>query len=190
MVKVFIIKQITKMKKYQVIFADLDGTLIETVSGNTFPEGVWDMRIRFGVLDKIREIHPKCLLIVSNQGGIEKGFVNRRNFDFKMEYLSRSITEYTGIPVEHSYCSSNDPDFKYRKPNIGMANSLLSKMSYRGIIEKDISPSEILMIGDASGKPGQFSDSDKKFAENAGFDYIDVEDFVGTKDNHYGDFTS
>ena len=35
-----------------------------------------------------------------------------------------------------------------------------------------------LMIGDASGKEGQFSDSDKKTAENFGIDYMDVEDFV------------
>ena len=35
-----------------------------------------------------------------------------------------------------------------------------------------------LMIGDASGKEGQFSDSDKKTAENFGIDYMDVDDFV------------
>lgn len=34
------------------------------------------------------------------------------------------------------------------------------------------------MIGDASGKPGDFSDSDKKCAENFGIDYIDVRDFL------------
>ena len=37
---------------------------------------------------------------------------------------------------------------------------------------------ELLMIGDASGKEGQFSDSDKKTAENFGIDYMDVDDFV------------
>ena len=37
-----------------------------------------------------------------------------------------------------------------------------------------------LMIGDASGKEGQFSDSDKKTAENYHIDYIDVEDFINT----------
>ena len=166
------------MKKYKVIFSDLDGTLIETISGKTFPKGIWDMKIRFDVLDKIKKIKPECLLIVTNQGGIEKGFVNRRNFEFKMEYLCRSIKEYTGIPVEYSYCERNDPAYKYRKPNTGMLDSLMHKMFNRGIIENGIETDKMLMIGDASGKEGQFSDSDKKTAENFGIDYIDVEDFI------------
>lgn len=36
----------------------------------------------------------------------------------------------------------------------------------------------ILMIGDASGKEGQLSDSDKKTAGNFGCEYMDVDDFV------------
>lgn len=35
-----------------------------------------------------------------------------------------------------------------------------------------------LMIGDASGLEGQFSDSDKRTAENFGIDYLDVNEFV------------
>ena len=166
------------MKDYKVIFADLDGTIIDTISGETFPKGIWDMQIRFEVLDKIKGIKPKCLLIVSNQGGIEKGFVNRRNFEFKMEYLCRSIKEYTGIEVDYSYCVKNDNTCKYRKPSTGMLDSLMYKMINRGIIENDIETGKMLMIGDASGKEGQFSDSDKKTAENFGIDYMDVEDFV------------
>lgn len=169
---------VNKIKKYEVIFSDLDGTLIDTISGETFPKGIWDMKIKFDVLDKIKEIKPLCLLIVTNQGGIEKGFVNRRNFEFKMEYLCRSIKEYTGIEVEYSYCEKNDPNNEYRKPNIGMVDSLTYKMIDRGIIDNGIATYNILMIGDASGKEGQFSDSDKKCAENAGFDYMDVNDFI------------
>ena len=166
------------MKQYEVIFADLDGTLINTISGKTFPKGIWDMKLNFDVLDAIKKVNPKCLLIVTNQGGIEKGFVNERNFQFKMEYICRSIKEYTGIEVEYSYCTSNDKDNKYRKPNIGMIDSLTREMIKRGIIENGICTDNILMIGDASGKEGQFSDSDKRCAENAGFDYMDVVDFV------------
>lgn len=37
------------MKKYKVLFCDMDGTLIETASGETFPNGIWDMeRLQFG----------------------------------------------------------------------------------------------------------------------------------------------
>lgn len=166
------------LKGKKVLFCDLDGTLIETISGETFPKGIWDMQIRFEVLDKIKEIKPKCLLIVTNQGGIGKGFVNRRNFEFKMEYICRSIKEYAEIPVEYSYCEKNDPAYKYRKPNSGMLDSLMHKMINRGIVRNGIEIDKMLMIGDASGKEGQFSDSDKKTAENFGIDYIDVNDFV------------
>lgn len=165
------------MNKIEVIYADLDGTLIYPISGEIFPKGIWDMRFKFPVLDMIREIKPKCLLIVTNQGGIELGFVDRRNFEFKMEYICRSIKEYTGVTTEYSYCTSNDKNNKYRKPNIGMVDSLMRKMIKRGIVENGISTDSILMIGDASGKEGQFSDSDKKCAENAGFKYMDVDDF-------------
>ena len=53
------------MKEYKVIFADLDGTLIETISGETFPKSIWDMKLRFEVLDKIKEIKPEYLLIIT-----------------------------------------------------------------------------------------------------------------------------
>lgn len=52
------------------------------------------------------------------------------------------------------------------------------------VLQKDFgehSKSSMIMIGDASGKPGDFSDSDKKCAENFGIDYIDVEDFLNDK---------
>ena len=34
------------LKNKKVIFCDLDGTLIETISGETFPKGIWDMRLK------------------------------------------------------------------------------------------------------------------------------------------------
>lgn len=47
-----------------------------------------------------------------------------------------------------------------------------------GITYKDIE-TMTLMVGSASGLPGQFSDSDKVCAENAGVDYMDVIQFLG-----------
>ena len=165
------------MKKYDVIFSDLDGTLINTISGETFPKGIWDMQIRFEVLDKIKEIKPDYLLIVSNQGGIESGFVDADDFREKLEYAARAIREYCDCECYGSYCDTNDKSDPYRKPNTGMLDYLTER--YVGD-DFDYIKSVSLMIGDASGKEGQFSDSDKKTAENFGIDYMDVDDFVKT----------
>ena len=163
------------MKKYNVIFSDLDGTLIKTISGETFPKGIWDMQIRFEVLDKIKEVKPEYLLIVSNQGGIESGFVDADEFHAKSEYITRAIREYCDCKCYTMYCETNDKSDPYRKPNVGMLERLLER--YVGD-DFDYIKSVSLMIGDASGKEGQFSNSDKKTAENFGIDYMDVEDFV------------
>ena len=163
------------MKEYKVIFCDLDGTLIETISGETFPKGIWDMKIKFDVLDAIKKLNPKCILIVSNQGGIESGFVDAHDFRAKSEYITRAIREYCGCECYAMYCETNDKSDPYRKPNVGMLEGLLE--SYVGD-DFDYIKQKSLMIGDASGKEGQFSDSDKKTAENFGIDYLDVNDFI------------
>ena len=163
------------MKKYDIIFFDLDGTLIKTISGETFPKGIWDMQIKFEVLDVIKSLHPKYVFIVSNQGGIESGLVDEDNFRVKLDYVIIAIREYCGCKCYGACCRTNDKLNPKRKPNTGMLEYLIKKYAwnYSGNIKQ-----KSLMIGDASGKEGQFSDSDKKTAENFGIDYMDVEDFV------------
>lgn len=163
------------MKRYKVIFADLDGTLIDTISGETFPKGIWDMKIKFDVLDKIKELQPQYLFIVSNQGGIEKGIVNPNNFQAKLEFVCKAILEYCGCRCHAGYSDTNGKTDPFRKPNIGILEHLI-KIHVGN--DFDYIKSVSLMIGDASGKVGQFSDSDKKCAENFGIDYMDVEDFI------------
>lgn len=71
----------------------------------------------------------------------------------------------------YQYCDSMNKTNHRRKPNAGMLEWFVKGY-------KELQKSQILMIGDASGKPGDFSDSDKKCAENFGIDYIDVRDFL------------
>ena len=108
------------MKKYKVLFADLDGTLIDTVSGNTFPKGIWDMKLNFEVLDAIKKLTPKYIAIITNQGGIEKGFVNNSHFISKITFISDAIKEYCRCDCHFNYCVSNNKDDWRRKPNVGM----------------------------------------------------------------------
>ena len=165
------------LQNKKVIFCDLDGTLIETISGETFPKGVWDMRIKFDVLDAIKKLNPEYIFIMSNQGGIESGFVDEYDFKNKIGYIACAIREYCDCKCYYMYCETNDKSDPYRKPNTGMLEILVE--SY---VEDDFDfiKQKSLMIGDASGKEGQFSDIDKKTAENFGIDYIDVNDFVNT----------
>lgn len=79
------------------------------------------------------------------------------------------------------YCDSNNKRNANRKPNIGMIKEYMDFIEYMNNDEDEeekIVYDTILMIGDASGKEGQFSDSDKKTAENFGCEYMDVDDFV------------
>lgn len=163
------------LKNKKVIFCDLDGTLIETISGEPFPKGIWDMRIKLDVLDAIKKLNPEYVLIVSNQGGIENGFVDAQKFSIKLFYIVELINEYCGCECYAMYCDTNNKSDPYRKPNTKMLETLLE--DYVGD-DVEYIKQKSLMIGDASGKEGQFSDSDKKTAENFGIDYMDVDDFV------------
>ena len=157
----------------KVLFIDLDSTLIKTISGKTFPEDITDFRIQLPVLDKIKEKMPNlvCFFVVTNQGGIGK-FVSDYDFDTKISSITNFSAGYLCCDVgDYIYCSSNDNNNPLRKPNVGMLEAMCE-----GWYVSD--KQEMLMIGDASGKPEDFSDSDKKCAENFGIDYIDVRDFL------------
>lgn len=165
------------LKNKNVLFCDLNGTLIETISGDTFPKCIWDMKLRFDVLDAIKKLNPECVLIVSNQGGIESGFVDAKKFETKLFYITEAISDYCDCECYAMYCDTNNKLDPYRKPNTKMLETLLDDFVGDDF---DFIKQKSLMIGDASGKEGQFSDSDKKTAENFGIDYMDVNDFVKT----------
>ena len=173
------------MKKYKYLFCDLDGTLIKTASGKTFAEDATDFRIRKDVLDKIKKLHQEndleFIAIVTNQGGIPQ-YISERDFVAKLNAIVTFVRQYIISPlVIANYCASLDPSDENRKPNVGMLAKAVR--DYTKILGMKFDKEKALMIGDASGKPGQFSDSDKKTAENFGIDYMDVEGFIKLNEN-------
>lgn len=159
----------------KIIFADLDSTLIETRSGKTFPINILDFKPIWKVWKYLKDNleDGDYFFIVSNQGGISKGFVKEVYFSSKISYICSSIMEYLNknITIDNIFCSSEDKDNPYRKPNTGMFDSILKKWGL-----EDTPKTSMLMIGDASGRPGDFSDSDLKAAQNFGIKYLDVDD--------------
>jgi DNA 3'-phosphatase len=166
------------MKKYKILFADLDDTLIKTKSGKTFAQGIWDMELKFDVLNKIKELEPEFIFIVTNQGGIGK-FITESDFNKKLDYIEACIRNYIKHPkfaaIQSMYCDSMDKEDPFRKPNPGMINYFISEYK---LLENGYTLDDMLMIGDASGKEGDFSDSDIKSAKNANINYLDVDDFL------------
>ena len=162
----------------KVLFIDLDSTLIKTISGKTFPEDITDFRVQLPVLDKIIEKMPnlEMFFIVSNQGGL-KTITDKYLFKSKIYAIENICRGYLSSRLDYLsfiddlYCCSMDKNNSYRKPNTGMLEQLYNQ--YR--VE---STNDCIMIGDASGKPGDFSDSDKRCASRFFIDYIDVRDFL------------
>lgn len=156
------------MKK--IVFSDLDGTLILPKSGNTFPMFIGDMDLRIAVIKKIvDEFKPEAIVIVSNQGGIEKGFVGTEYFESKINFVVNAIEEFCIRILKHEckvfgmFCPYNNPDNDYRKPNVGMLKLANEKLG-------NPAKSDCIMLGDM--------DTDKKTAENFGIEYVDVNDLL------------
>lgn len=167
------IKKIKSFFNQKVLLCDLDGTLIVTKSGKMFPENIDDWQFKPHIREAIQEYNPRYIFIISNQGGIEKGFVDGREFWQKFRNIIEEIGTWGDYIVDGTFCTSNDPENLYRKPNIGMVDFFRHDY-YRCY---DFDNRNALMIGDASGG-SRFSNSDLMTAYNAGIRYCDVDHFI------------
>lgn len=169
-----LIEKLKRLLNQKVLLCDLDGTLIETKSGEPFPQDYDDWQFKKHIKEAIQEYNPKYIFIISNQGGIEAGYVNESMFRAKLNVIMDEMRKWGNYVVDGVYCCSNNPNDLFRKPNVGM----IDYFRYDYVDGYDFGNSQALMIGDASGLDGKFSDSDLQCAKLAGIKYADVDHFI------------
>lgn len=126
---------------------DYDWTLVKPISNGTFSKSLDDWR---WITEKVPEILQKyydkgyCIIIISNQ---------TRNTEMKLQQITNVLSTLS-IPSLIAVGYENID----KKPNRTMFD----------IIKKDkkIDMNKSFYVGDALGRQGDWSDSDKKFAEN------------------------
>ena len=157
---------------------DMDGTIIETKSGETFPTNPDDWKFKPHILNAIRYFMDKdwMLVIITNQAGANLGFIRPKEIHDKVNEIIDNIRLYVG----HGKYMYRILFSENRKPNPIEGQLIIEKFP-------DV---QYLMVGDASGltrkitKDGKeelvedFSDSDKVFAENLGIPYLDYQEFL------------
>ena len=126
---------------------DYDWTLVKPLSNGTFSKSLDDWRwITEKVPDILQKYYDKgyCIVIISNQ---------TKNTDMKLQQITNVLSSLK-IP---SLISVGYEDID-KKPNRTMFDLIIKT--------KKIDMKKSFFVGDALGRQGDWSDSDKKFAEN------------------------
>ena len=144
---------------------DFDFTLIKPLSSE-FPRDVDDFIL-------YRKTVPAVLEKYWNDGYLVVIFTNQsRNTLGAIARIKKAIEKYS-LKVHYVYCSigtakKKTSEDKFRKPGIGMYEELVKSFPI------DVSAS--FYCGDAAGREGDFSDSDKEFAKACKLDFKLPED--------------
>lgn len=151
----------------KIVFVDLDGTLIETKSGRTFPTNYKDWKLKPNIISYVKGYRDKgyLVILVTNQGGIERGLVDVNEFSQKLEDVQKA----SGIIFDKIYVADRMTSL-FRKP---LSNALVKDLKKGGI---EVDKSNSLMIGDAGGRATDFSDSDFIFAKGLGISFTHAKD--------------
>ena len=167
--KLPIIKKLNNYRfRQKMAIFDYDWTLVKPKSNGTFSKNendwVW---LTKNVPIVIKEYYKKgySINIISNQ---------RRNYVMKEKEISNALNTLN-IPV--CYIIANDNI--NAKPNINMFHILTNNKKWES--------KKSFYVGDALGRQGDWSDVDKKFAENIGIKYYSPDELFSIKESNYID---
>lgn len=158
-----IIKKLNNYRfRQKMAIFDYDWTLVKPKSNGTFSKDENDWRwLTENVSKVIKEYYEKgySINIISNQ---------RKNYKMKEKELSNSLSTLN-IPI--CYIIANDNI--NAKPNTNMFDILTNNKKWDS--------KNSFYVGDALGRQGDWSDVDKRFAENIGIKYYSPDELFSVK---------
>uniref|UniRef100_A0A069DZ62 Putative polynucleotide kinase 3' phosphatase n=1 Tax=Panstrongylus megistus TaxID=65343 RepID=A0A069DZ62_9HEMI len=167
-------KDVTEGLICKIAGFDLDGTLIATKSGHTFPSNDDDWRLwHTGIKSRLKTLVNEgfSLVLFTNQAQLEISSVSRKElFKNKIENILNALD----VPFTVLIASARDV---YRKPSPGMWDYYISKTQARIDIESSF------YVGDAAGriaekpKKSDFDITDRLFARNVGVQFYTPDEF-------------
>ncbi|EGV63133.1 PNK3P-domain-containing protein [Yamadazyma tenuis ATCC 10573] len=175
---------------------DLDGTLVDTISGSKFARGPNDWKLWRNIDQSQSQVVPKLkslveqgytIAIFTNQGGVlgvpqAKSYLNfRERVNSFVGHVQKDIEQFKPLvfaspkkPSAKKATLKVSPDEYHlvmRKPQVGMWNQLKREIG----VEIDMENS--FYVGDAAGRDTDFSDSDKVFANNLKIEFKVPEEY-------------
>lgn len=157
------------LNKYKnIVIFDLDGTIIKTKSGKTFPINKNDWIFNYdNIVSFLNNLENTIIGIISNQKGL-KSDGQIKDWEEKINQICKSINFH--------FVFASFKDDRYRKPMVSSWDFL--KEQFKNL---NIANSDIVYVGDAAGREGDHSDTDLKFALNCNFKFNTPEKFFKIK---------
>ncbi|GMH35945.1 hypothetical protein BSKO_03813 [Bryopsis sp. KO-2023] len=155
---------------------DLDDTLVKVKSTSKFPKDANDWKFfNKTVPEKLKELVEDGykLVVFSNQNGIKSALQGKNS-----EKIRGRVDNFlNGADVSMQVFLAPGTD-EMRKPDRGMWDFFVKNCN--GGVEPDMDAS--FFVGDAAGRKGDFSNSDKEFAEGLGLPFKLPEDLFGEQE--------
>lgn len=159
-----------KIGLHNVVYAfDLDWTIIKPRQGK-FPKNKDDWMFLPNRIKKLKYFQEQgiTLAIFTNQG--YQGYKLKES----LERINQVIDELNSLEIDPWVFVATGPNSSYRKPDPKMWNFFTNFVP-------SVDMSLSLYCGDAAGRPQDYDDVDKRFAELIGLKFFEPEKIFGPK---------